>query len=326
MTIPTYLECIQPILELVSDEKKHSNKQAIEFVTDYFKLTGEEKSRLIPSGGRCLIDDRVMWALLYIRKGNFVEYTERGMFKITLTGKTLLLNLEAKNLFPLTLKLLRDESKALNDWYMSNRSRSIPGQSMNAEGLEVLESTYESSEDDEIEEDTPSERIAKAYGELKQKTIDELVDKMRGLDDKAFEIFIANLLPKIGYGKEPNDIIRANGGKGDGGIDGIVQLDSLGAQKIYIQAKHWKKEVGMKPVAEFIDKVNETRVSAGIFVALSGFNKETKEHIHKRSHNIAWVDAYTLAEIMIRNGVGVILDRVYQTYRIDDEYFEINSV
>lgn len=324
--MPTYLECMQPILELVSDDKERTNKEAIKFVTDYFKLTDVEQSRLIPSGGRSLIEDRVLWALLYIRKGDFVEYTGRGVFKITSTGKTLLSKLKEKKLIPLSLKVLREQSNALDVWYKLKGTQSKSGQNGNIRGPGIMSSTDELSEDEDSGEDTPSEKLAKAYEELKRNTMSELVDKMKEMDDRSFEIFIANLLPKLGYGKDPNDIIRAHGGSGDGGIDGIVQLDSLGAQRIYIQAKHWKQPVGMKPVADFIDKVNDTKVSAGIFVALSGFNKESTSHIIKHSHQIAWVDAYKLAEVMIRKGVGVIQDGVYQTYRVDDEYFEMDSV
>ena len=326
MSIPTYLECIRPILESISDGEKYTNKQAIEYVTEYYKLTKEEQAKLTPSGGRSLIDDRVLWALLYLRKGDFVKYLERGIFMITPIGMALLSKMREGNLTSISLKSLRQESKELDTWYKSKAMQNTSDHNLRSELQKKSILSNITSESDEQDKETPSDRLFKAYEELKEKTIDDLVDKISLLDDKSFEIFIANLLPKLGYGKDRNDIIREHGGSGDGGIDAIVQLDSLGTQRIYIQAKHWTSPVGMKPVADFVDRVKETEVSAGLFVALSGFRKEVKSYISKHSHKIAWIDAKQLAEVMLRKGVGVIEDDIYRTYRVDDEYFQPDSI
>lgn len=52
-----------------------------------------------------------------------------------------------------------------------------------------------------------------------------------------------DLLHAMGYGTNRSDLQRV-GGSGDGGIDGIISLDRLGLEKVYVQAKRWKNNVG----------------------------------------------------------------------------------
>ncbi len=319
MSLPNYQECMEPILELLSDGKTHTNSEAIQHVVKHFKLSAEEQSELIPSGSRPKIDDRVLWALLYLRRGEYVNHVSRGTFELTSAGSELLKKRKTGIFAPLTLKLLRSDSKALDTWY---REKGL-GKHSTSKHLSRPVST--DSLEDENAGETPRERLAKAYEDFKEKTVSDLVDKMKELDHKYFEIFIADLLPRIGYGRDANDVLRAHGGPGDGGIDGIVQLDTLGAQRIYIQAKHWKKPVDLSPLTQFYEKVLKSDVKAGVFVALTGFDGNATKYIRSHSENIAWVDAYDLAEVMLAKGVGLIEDTVYRTYRVDDDYFDQSS-
>jgi restriction system protein len=58
-----------------------------------------------------------------------------------------------------------------------------------------------------------------------------------------FEQLVLDLLHAMGYGTNRSDLQRV-GGSGDGGIDGIISLDRLGLEKVYVQAKRWKNNVG----------------------------------------------------------------------------------
>jgi restriction system protein len=42
----------------------------------------------------------------------------------------------------------------------------------------------------------------------------------------------------MGYCTSRSDLQRV-GGAGDGGIDGVISLDRLGLEKVYVQAKCW---------------------------------------------------------------------------------------
>jgi restriction system protein len=54
-----------------------------------------------------------------------------------------------------------------------------------------------------------------------------------------FERLVVDLLVKMGYGGSRTDAGRAIGKTGDGGIDGVIDQDQLGLDRIYLQAKRY---------------------------------------------------------------------------------------
>jgi len=55
----------------------------------------------------------------------------------------------------------------------------------------------------------------------------------------------------MGYGGSRKDAGEAVGGRGDGGVDGIIKEDRLGLDAIYLQAKRWEGTVGRQVVQAF---------------------------------------------------------------------------
>jgi restriction system protein len=60
----------------------------------------------------------------------------------------------------------------------------------------------------------------------------------------------------MGYGASRSDLQRV-GGSGDGGIDGIISLDKLGLEKVYVQAKRWQSMVGRPEIQAFYGPASE---------------------------------------------------------------------
>ena len=60
----------------------------------------------------------------------------------------------------------------------------------------------------------------------------DLLEMLKDIDPYYFEKIILILLKKMGYG----NFIETSKSK-DGGIDGVINEDKLGLEKIYIQAK-----------------------------------------------------------------------------------------
>jgi restriction endonuclease Mrr len=52
-----------------------------------------------------------------------------------------------------------------------------------------------------------------------------------------FERLIVNLLLAMGYGGSVTDAGRALGASGDNGIDGVIDQDPLGLDRVYIQVR-----------------------------------------------------------------------------------------
>ena len=86
MAIPKYNDLMFPVLEVLSDEKEHSLKEIVEILGKKYKLTDEELSIEIPSGGK-LFYGRVGWARTYLKAAKLIDSPKRSIFSINERGK-----------------------------------------------------------------------------------------------------------------------------------------------------------------------------------------------------------------------------------------------
>ena len=90
MTIPDYQTIMLPLLKFAGDNQEHSLRGAVDYLAEEFELSEEELKEMLPSGTQRLFNNRVAWALTYIRKAGIVESPKRGIFKITDRGQQVL--------------------------------------------------------------------------------------------------------------------------------------------------------------------------------------------------------------------------------------------
>lgn len=74
-------------------------------------------------------------------------------------------------------------------------------------------------------------------------------------------MIVLDVLHRPGYGASRNDLQRV-GGSGDAGIDGIISLDKLGLEKVYVQAKRWQNTVGRPELQAFYGALAGQKLSA----------------------------------------------------------------
>jgi restriction system protein len=86
MAIPDYQSVMLPLLKIAGDDKEHSIRDTIEKISSMFKLTEDERKRVLPSGQQYIIDNRVGWARTYLKKAGLLDSTRRSYFKITKLG------------------------------------------------------------------------------------------------------------------------------------------------------------------------------------------------------------------------------------------------
>jgi restriction system protein len=94
---------------------------------------------------------------------------------------------------------------------------------------------------------SPDDRLEQALSELRRGVVAELLDLLSRVSPEYFETVVLDLLHKMGYGTSRADLLRV-GRSGDRGIDGIIALDRLGLEKVYVQAKRWQNSVGRPEV------------------------------------------------------------------------------
>ena len=130
------------------------------------------------------------------------------------------------------------------------------------------------------------------------------------------------LLHQMGYGTSRTDLQRV-GGVGDGGIDGVISLDKLGLEKVYVQAKRWQQTVGRPEVQGFYGALAGQRATKGVFITTSAFTPQATDFA-RSMERIVLVDGRRLAELMIDYEVGVNA-RTIKVPKLDSDYFDEKS-
>jgi restriction system protein len=128
----------------------------------------------------------------------------------------------------------------------------------------------------------------------------------------------------MGYGDSETSIEHL-GGPGDEGVDGVINQDSLGLQRIYVQAKRYKAEntIGRPDLQKFVGALSGKVSIGGVFITTSSFSNEAKEYANtNNSQRIILIDGQELGKLMVRYGIGVQLKNSYQVVDIDEDFFE----
>jgi restriction endonuclease Mrr len=146
---------------------------------------------------------------------------------------------------------------------------------------------------------------------------DELLEKVKSIDPFYFEKVILILLKKMGYG----DFIET-AKSGDGGIDGIINEDKLGLEKIYTQAKRYNEsKVREKDIRNFIGAMSgDTR--KGVFITTSTFDTGAVQKAREAHHSIILIDGARLVDLMFQYNVGVQIKTVHEVKELDHDFFE----
>jgi len=109
---------------------------------------------------------------------------------------------------------------------------------------------------------------------------------------------------------------------GDGGIDGIINQDQLGLEKIYIQAKRYSEnKVREKDIRNFIGAMSGD-TTKGVFVTTSSFDESAQLKAREAHHKIILIDGKKFTDLMYQYGVGVQIKNIYEIKEIDEDFFE----
>lgn len=290
MNLPKFNETFIPILEVLGDGETIHHMELIKRVVEkYYSNLPKELLELKTKSGDILIQNRIAWGKSYLKKGGFVHYPKRGMVQITPKGQ------ESVNK---KLQLKDVESDFLN-FYSDEKNKSI-----------VTNVNKGSS---------PQDLIDSGFSVIESQIKSDLLEKLKDIDPFYFEKVILILLKKMGYG----DFIETSK-TGDGGIDGIINEDKLGLEKIFIQAKRYNEnKVREKDILNFIGAMSGD-TNKGVFVTTSTFDKDAIQKAHDASHTIILIDGNKLVDLMHQYCVGVQVRNIYEIKEIDEDFFEGN--
>jgi restriction system protein len=288
--LPKFHETFNPILDILSNVEIIPYRELIKKVIDnYYSDLPRELLDLKTQSGESLLSNRIGWGKSYLKKGGYIIYPKRGMVQITEKGQ-----IARKSKI-----LLKDVGESsFIDFYIDGKPK----------GSQI---------DIEINSSSPQDLIDKGFLEIEAQLKHELLEKLKSIDPYYFEKVILILLKKMGYG----DFVETPK-SGDGGIDGIINEDKLGLDKIYIQAKKYvENKVREKDIRDFIGAMSGD-TSKGVFVTTSDFDKAAIQKAHDAHHTIILIDGKKLVELMLQNNVGVQNKFTYEVKELDDDFFE----
>jgi restriction system protein len=116
--------------------------------------------------------------------------------------------------------------------------------------------------------------IARAVQRIQNDLIGELLAYIHAQEPAFFEDLVIDVLLAMGYGGRRRDLARRLGRSGDGGVDGLIAMDELGLDLIYLQAKRLKPGhvVPVTDLRDFAGSLDAHNASKGIFVTTSHYS------------------------------------------------------
>jgi restriction system protein len=305
MTIPDYQTLMLPVLRSAGSGAVRIT-DVISKLADAFDLSPEEREELLPSGRQTVFANRVHWAKTYLKQAGLISAPRRAYFQITERGRN----------------ALQANSDRIDNSYLSQfpeflefKTRTRP---------EKIEYPQQASDDAAVSSATPDEALRDAHREIQTQLGEELLDRIAAASPEFFERLVVSLLLAMGYGGSAREAGRALGRSNDGGVDGVIDQDVLGLDRVYVQAKRYcaGNNVGASAIRDFFGSLDRFKAAKGLFVTTSGFTQEADETARLLSKRIVLIDGARLAQLMIRYNVGCRIEETLELKKIDEDFFD----
>lgn len=298
--IPPWSRLTAPVLDTMTDGEVWRRRDIISAAR---KLSGVSEAGMTETlnSGVLRIDDRLGWSVDNLSKAQLIEAVARGRYRITEAGRT----------------WLQEHPKGMN--YGEARTFFSPHWPKPSSSPEPAEAP--SVEAPSLQ--NSGEVMDAAEKANRQRVGAELLAALREADPEFFESVVVDVLLAMGYGGAHGKG-AAIGRSHDGGIDGVIDEDALGLDKIYIQAKRYSEgnNVGQPEIQAFVGAMHGQAAQKGVFFTTSAFTSSARTYTAAIPTHLVLIDGQRLVDLMMRYGVGVQVQRTYVTLEVDQDYFE----
>jgi restriction system protein len=302
-TVPDYQRLMLPVLRAAAAGEQRIGA-VVQRLGEELGLSEAARAALLASGRQTIFANRVHWAKTYLAKAGLVEGTRRGHFRLTQRGAD----------------VLAASPERIDNRFLSRfeEFRQFSDRSAQPTDEEVVPEPADAAEQ------TPDEIMRAAHRRIEAALAEELLDRVRAAPPDFFERLIVNLLLAMGYGGSAADAGRALGRSGDDGVDGVIDQDALGLDRVYIQAKRYAAGNGVGPgaIRDFFGSLDRHKAAKGLFVTTSGFTSSARETADYLSKRIVLIDGEQLTRLMIRHNVGCRIEEVLNVKKVDEDFFE----
>ena len=247
----------------------------------------EHEQALVMAGNesRTRVIYYLAWARTYLKHGNALLNSSRGVWALTETGSALVTIHETREIYERVMAEGRERARAKRT-------------AAKAAKPAIVEPEYGAPE---REEDWKSSLLA-VLGEM---------------SPDAFERLSQRLLREAGFTR-----VDVRGKSGDGGIDGVGVLRvNLVSFQIYFQCKRWKGSVGAKEIREFRGAL-QGGADKGLFITTGHFTSQASDEATRTGAiAIDLIDGDRLCDLLKENRLGVETEMI-ERVRIRSAWFE----
>ena len=292
--IPKFHETLIPILTILSDGLPiHYNELRVRVRNQFYNDLPEELLRMKTKSGDPILLNRIGWGKSFLNQAKMVFIPSRGLVQITDKG------LAALAVGSLTMQDIKKDK----DYIAYQKEK------------EANRVTSENQIQDR-EDVSPQDLIDSGIDSIERDVKHDLLSRLKTMDPYYFEKIIGILLKKMGYGH-----FQETSKSRDGGIDGVVNQDVLGLDKIYIQAKRFdENQVREKDIRNFIGAMSGD-TSKGVFVTTSTYHSDAIKKAKEAHHKIVLIDGNQLTDLMYQFGIGVQIKNTYEIKELDEDFF-----
>jgi len=301
--MPTLEAMIPVIMAVAVEEGSWNSREFIRKVADAVDMPADLRNKRYSTDNGNIIENRLSWAMSRLKTAGFVISPRRGYGEITELGR----QMQAKYGYELSNDIVISQPK-----YIEREQMLKERKNSEEEVAEIVES-----------EKTHDEIMSAVESRHKDEIATQLLERIHSESPGFFEHLAVKLLEAMGY-KGLDGLGRVTSASRDGGIDGVINQDPLGIGRVYIQAKRYQRtnKVGRPDIDAFYGALRRVRADRGVFITSSSFSKEAEEAA--RDFSIVTIDGIQLTDFMLQYGVGVRVERTYNLYDIDEDFFEIN--
>lgn len=247
----------------------------------------EHEQTVVMAGNenRTRVNYYLAWARTYLKRGDALANSSRGVWALTATGSAITTTSETQAIHDRVTAEEREKAR-------------LKRKAAKAKKPDVVEPGDDTPEQ---EEDWKSSLLA-VLGEM---------------SPDAFERLSQRLLREAGFTR-----IDVRGKSGDGGIDGVGVLRvNLVSFQIYFQCKRWKGSVGAKEIREFRGAL-QGGADKGLFITTGHFTSQASDEATRTGAiAIDLIDGDRLCDLLKENRLGVETEMI-ERVRILSAWFE----
>ncbi|ASN37931.1 restriction endonuclease [Arthrobacter sp. 7749] len=298
--VPIWPHLVRYVLKVLESGETLHRRDIASRTIDAADLTAAARAETLNSGGLRAVQ-RIGWAISNLFKAGWIERPIRANYRITEIGR----------------QWFAEHPEGIHNFSEAHLTF--------AEYWPHVQKEQSVEAPEQITADVadPIEQIEAGINRITTDVGDALLQRLRESHPDFFEEAVVKLLLAMGYGGAEQRGRRI-GGSGDGGVDGVIDQDALGLDRIYVQAKRYAEgsNIGRETIQAFVGALHGVSATKGVFITTSAFTQNAKNYASSIPTRTILIDGKRLVSLMIKYRVGVQIERSYDVVDIDEDFFE----